>query len=158
MAGPISRLLDPARIQLNLQSTQHVAALEETAGLLKTHPDVHNFDGFFQELLVRDRLDTTYLGYGVALPHARTEHVKNIVMAVGCSKAGVPFDNGQASVRIMFLLGTPKTKPGEYLQVMSALCKVLQDPVQREMLLRVTTPDDFIATMIAAEEKRLRPA
>lgn len=153
MPGPISRLLDPSRIILNLQSTKRTAALNEIARTLASHPDVGNFDGFYHELLARDRLDTTCLGNGIALPHARTEHVKSIVMAVGRSDQGVLFEHGNETVRLMFMLGTPKTKPGDYLQVVSALCKLFKDPAHRESFFNAATPEEFIDAVKAAEEK-----
>src|SRR5258708_6075528 len=122
MAGKITSLLDPARIVLHVQSTKRTAALNEVARLLDGHPDVANFAGFYDELLARDRLDTTCLGNGIALPHARTAHVKKIVMAVGRCDTGIPFDNTGEIVKLFFVLGTPKSKPGDYLAVVSALC------------------------------------
>ena len=56
MAGRISSLLDPTRIVLQLQSTGHDAALAEVAQLLAGHPDVTDFEGFYADLLARDRL------------------------------------------------------------------------------------------------------
>jgi mannitol/fructose-specific phosphotransferase system IIA component (Ntr-type) len=55
MAGKISSLLDPTRIALDVKSTQRTAALNEISKLLATHPAVTNFDGFYRELLARDR-------------------------------------------------------------------------------------------------------
>ena len=96
MAGRITSLLDPSRIALHVQSTKRTAALNEIAKQLDGHPDVANYPAFYDELLARDRLDTTCLGNAVALPHARTEHVKKIVMAVGRADTGIPFDtNGE---------------------------------------------------------------
>jgi len=128
MAGRITSLLDPARINLHLQSTRRTAALNEIARLLENHPEVADYGGFYEELLARDRLDTTSLGNGIALPHARTEHVRKIVIAVGRSDPGIAFDDKGEVVRLFFVLGTPKSKPGDYLAVVSALCKVLKDP------------------------------
>ena len=153
MPGKISSLLDPSRIALHVQNTRRTAALNEIAQQLNGHPDVLNFDGFYAELLARDRLDTTCLGNAVALPHARTEHVKNIVLAVGRSDGGILFEQSKETVRLMFMLGTPKTKPGDYLLVVSALCKLLKDPADRESFMVATTPEAFIAAIIAAETK-----
>ena len=153
MAGRITSLLDPKRIALNVQGTKRTVALNEVARLLEGHPDVVNFQGFYDELLARDRLDTTCLGNGIALPHARTEHVKQIVMAVGRSAAGIPFDANGEIVRLFFVLGTPKTKPGDYLAVVSALCKILKDPADRASFLSAPTPEAFIAAIAAAEAK-----
>lgn len=153
MAGKISSLLDPARIALHVPGTKRTAALHDIARLLDGDADVVNFAGFYEELLARDRLDTTCLGNGVVLPHARTEHVKKIVMAVGRSDAGIPFDDKGEIVKLIFVLGTPKSKPGDYLAVMSALCKLLRDPKDRDAMLAAPTPEAFIATIAAIETK-----
>jgi mannitol/fructose-specific phosphotransferase system IIA component (Ntr-type) len=152
-AGRITSLLHPARIALNVQSVKRTAALNEVSRLLQGHEDVANYDGFYDELLARDRLDTTCLGNAVALPHARTEHVRQIVMAVGRSDTSIPFDATGEPVRLFFVLGTPKSKPGDYLTVVSTLCKILRDPGDRDSLFQAGTPQAFIAAIAAIEAK-----
>jgi mannitol/fructose-specific phosphotransferase system IIA component (Ntr-type) len=158
MAGKITPLLDPARITLHLQSTKRTAALTEISKLLDGHPMVDSYAGFYEELLARDRLDTTCLGNGVALPHARTEHVKEIVLAVGRSDTGIVADEKGEVVRLFFVLGTPKSKPGDYLAVVSALCRILREAATREALLAAATPEEFIGVIRAAEDKLAQPA
>ena len=155
MAVRLSTLLDPSRITLAIQSTKRTTALNEVAKLLESHPDVANFQGFYNELLARERLDTTCLGNEVALPHARTEHVKKIVLAVGRSQDGVLFENSNQNVRLMFVLGTPKSNPTDYLILVGALCRLIKDPTSREALLAAPTPDAFIATMRELENRIL---
>ena len=153
MPGKISSLLHPSRIALNVTVAKRTAALHDIARLLDGHPDVANFAAFYEELLARDRLDTTCLGNAVALPHARTDHVKKIVLAVGRSDAGIPFDDKGEIVKLIFVLGTPKSKPGDYLAVVSALCKLLRDPGDRAAFLAAPTPEAFIAAITAAETR-----
>ena len=157
MAGRLSTLLDPSRIRLQVQSNKRTVALNEIARLLDGHPDVTNYQGFYNELLARERLDTTCLGNEIALPHARTEHVQKIVMAVGRSDSGVHFENSNQTVKIMFVLGTPKSNPTDYLQVVSALCKILKDSANRDALFAAATPEEFIQAIVTAEEKLLAP-
>ena len=158
MAGRISTLLDPSRIRLQVQSNKRTVALNEIARLLDGHPDVTNYQGFYNELLARERLDTTCLGNEIALPHARTEHVQKIVMAVGRSDSGVLFENSNQTVKLLFVLGTPKSNPTDYLQVVSALCKIFKDPANRDALFNAATPEQFMQAISAAEEKLLAPA
>lgn len=153
MPGRLTKLLDPSRINLQVQSTKRTAALNEVARLLAPHPEVANFDGFYNELLARERLDTTYLGNEIALPHARTEHVKGIVLAIGRSPAGVHFENCNQTVRLMFILGTPKSNPTDYLLVVSSLCKILKEAANHDALMAAATPEDFIAALTAAETR-----
>ena len=158
MAGLLRTLLAPARVVLALQSTKRTAALNEVARLLEGHPAVTNYTGFYNELLARDRLDTTCLGNEIALPHARTEHVSDLVLAIGRSPGGVSFEKDNQTIRLLFVLGTPKSNPMGYLQVVSVLCKIFRDPANRAALLAAKTPEDFVATLAAAEDKLSRPA
>jgi mannitol/fructose-specific phosphotransferase system IIA component (Ntr-type) len=153
MAGTLALLLDPARIVLNLQSTRRIDALYEVAHLLDGQPDVTNFQGFYNELLAREGLDTTCLGNGVALPHARTEHVARIVLAVGRSDHGVFFENSSQTVRLLFVLGTPKSNAGDYLQLVGMLCRIIKDAANLETLLKAPTTADFIQTLLALEAR-----
>jgi mannitol/fructose-specific phosphotransferase system IIA component (Ntr-type) len=152
MAGRLTALLHPSRISLHVQATKRTVAINEVARLLDGHEDVTNFQGFYNELLARERLDTTCLGNEVALPHARTEHVRSIVLAVGRSDAGVHFENSNQTVRLLFVLGTPKSNPGDYLQVVSALCKMLKEPANREALMTAATPEAFIQVVSSLEQ------
>ena len=158
MAVRLSQLLDPSRITLALQSTGHSAAIDEVAQLLRMHPAVVNFDGFYQTLLARDRLDTTYLGHGIALPHARTAHVKANVAAVGRSARGISYEDNQPPVRLLFVLGTPRDQPDEYLKLISLLCRLIKEEANRTALLNAPTPAAFIATVVELENKILGPA
>jgi mannitol/fructose-specific phosphotransferase system IIA component (Ntr-type) len=153
MAGKISSLLHPSRVTLSVTAADRGLALRQIAQLLDGHPDVTEFAGFYEELLIRDRLDTTCLGNGVALPHARTEHVAKIVLAAGRCDAGLPFDDQGEIVRLIFVLGTPKSKPGDYLGIVSALCKILRAAPDREALLTAPTPEAFIAALAAVETR-----
>jgi len=157
MATRLSKLLDPSRITLAVQNTKRTAAINEVARLLENHPDVANFQNFYNELLARERLDTTCLGNEIALPHARTEHVKKIVLAVGRSNEGVLFENSNQTVRLMFVLGTPKNNPTDYLILVGALCRLIKDAAAREALMAAPTPETFIATVTELENRILGP-
>ncbi len=158
MAGRLTALLHPSRISLNVHATKRTVAIHEVARLLESHTEVTSFQGFYNELLARERLDTTCLGNEIALPHARTEHVQSIVLSVGRSEAGVLFENSNQKVRLLFVLGTPKSNPGDYLLVVSALCRLLKEPAHREALMQAATPEDFIEAVRLAEEGKLIPA
>ncbi len=157
MAGLLRTLIDPSRIVLAVRSTRRTTALNEVARQLDGHPLVANYAGFYQELLARDRLDTTCLGNEIALPHARTEHVSGLVLAIGRSPAGVNFEKDNQTVRLLFVLGTPKHNPMAYLQVVSTLCKIFKDAANREALLAADTPEAFAEVLLAAEDRLTAP-
>ena len=153
MASLLVQYLDPALIALDLQNTKRTAAINEVARLLEGHPYVTSYAGLYNDLLARERLDTTCLGNEIAIPHARTEHVSRIVMAVGRSGPGVWFENSKQTVRLIFVLGTPKSNPVDYLQLVGLLCRLLKEPANRAALLEAPTPEAFVAALLAFEAR-----
>ena len=153
MSSKLAAVLDPSRVLLHVASTKRTTALHEVARQLDGHPEVLNFAGFYDELLARERVDPTYIGHGIALPHARTEHVKRIVLAIGRSEPGVFFENCRQTVRLMFVLGTPKSNPGDYLQLVGLLCRLLKDAAGRDALFGAATPDAFIGALLELEAR-----
>ncbi len=151
----ISQLLDPSRIVLDIQATKRTNAIHEVARRLEGLPQLTNFTSFYTELLARERLDTTCIGNEIALPHARTDHTSEIIMAVGRSPGGVLFENSNQMVKLMFVLATPKSRAQDYLMVVGALCRLLKDPALRGALMEASTPESFIDLIAQAE---LRPA
>lgn len=149
----ISQLLDPSRIVLDVQATKRTHAINEVARRLEGIPQLTNFSAFYTELLARERLDTTCIGNEIALPHARTDHTSEIVMAVGRSNGGVLFENSNQTVRLMFVLATPKSRAQDYLLVVGALCRLLKDPALRAALMEAVSPESFIELIAQAEER-----
>lgn len=147
----LSQLLAPARIVIDVQATKRTQAIHEVAKRLEGLPEITNFSGFYTELLARERLDTTCIGNEVALPHARTDHASEIVMAAGRSTGGVLFENSNQTVRLLFVLATPKNRALEYLQVVGMLCRLLKDAATRTALLEAATPEAFYDAIVQAE-------
>lgn len=95
------------------------------------------------DLLARQAAGSVALDETVAVPHARTGAVKRLVIAGGRHVNGVPFDEKHQSVRLVFLILTPKERAAEYLRVLAALASRLRDPATRSRLLTAGTSDEF---------------
>ena len=147
MPVQLPHLLQASRILLRVQATKRITAITEVAQLLNGHPDLADFASFHDALLARERLESTYIGNGVALPHARTDHARSTVLAVGRSASGIRFENGDQPVRLIFVVATPKSQPGDYLALVGSLCRVLKDPAVRSALLTATTAEEFIGAL-----------
>jgi mannitol/fructose-specific phosphotransferase system IIA component (Ntr-type) len=150
----ISSLLKPEQIKLELDQTKRCNAINEVAQLLQANPNVTNFAGFYEELLARERIESTCLGNEIAFPHARTDSLKGMVLAIGRSTAGVWFENSSQNVKLIFVIGTPKRMVTDYLSVVGGLARLLKDATTREQLLSAPTVDDFTATLTKAESGR----
>ena len=150
----ISSLLKSDQIKLELDQAKRCNAINEVAQLLQNNPNVTNFAGFYEELLARERIESTCLGNEIAFPHARTDSLKGMVLAVGRSTGGVWFENSSQNVKLIFVIGTPKRMVTDYLSVVGGLARLLKDASTREQLLTVQGVDEFIATLTKAESGR----
>ncbi|WP_297434466.1 PTS sugar transporter subunit IIA [uncultured Cetobacterium sp.] len=102
-------------------------------------------DIFYKEILERENVGTTGIGMGVAIPHARTEVVKDIVVSVALLKRPVDFDSLDGEkVKIVILVGAPKGESKKYLELLSSLAKIFRDKKIRESILESTTTECLI--------------
>ncbi|NBR70861.1 MAG: PTS sugar transporter subunit IIA [Verrucomicrobia bacterium] len=143
----LTELLQPGHILLDLQETKRTAAIHRVAALLEKDEGVIQFQGFYDELLARERVEATTLGNGVAFPHARTDHVKRLVLAVGRSTAGVNFENGGENIHFIFVIGTPRRMVTEYLALVGAMARILRQDEVRGKLMAAKSPEEFLAAM-----------
>lgn len=150
----IVELLKPELIKLNLVATKKCPAIREVADLLEHDPRVLDFKKFYGELLERERINTTSVGNELAFPHARIDQLSDMVIAAGRSVGGVDFeDNGQQTVRLIFVIGTPKKMVTDYLRLVGGLARLLKHADVRQKLLKAQTEEDFISIIREAEEK-----
>src|SRR5260221_11814416 len=150
----ISSLLKPEQIKMELVQQKRCNAINEVAHLLPTNPNVTNFAGFYEELLARERIESTCLGNEIAFPHARTDFLKGMVLAVGRSPQGVWFENCGQTVKLIFVIGTPKRMVTDYLSVVGGLARLLKDSSTRENLIAAPNAGEFLHVLTRAEGGR----
>ena len=99
------------------------------------------------DLLERTRVSSVCIAADIALPHARTAAVERLVLAVGRTAGEAAFDAEHPHVRLVFLIGTPKQSPADYLKLVAGLSRLLRDPVARGALLTAETETRFRAVL-----------
>ncbi len=123
-------------IFLDLEASDKNAAILKMVHRMKLADAIDDEAKFYKEVLEREKLGSTSIGNGVALPHARTENVSEIVVAMARLGEGIKYDNENTlPVRLIFLLGTPLKAVGEYLKLLARLSKILKDNATRKSLL-----------------------
>ena len=148
----VATLLRADRINLNIQAGQKNAALREVASQLNQTGCITDFNAFFNEILERERVSNTALGHDIAIPHARTEQCREILIAVGRNAAGIDFEvKDGGPVRLIFLIGTPKQMVTEYLRVVGNLARLLRQDALRQALLTAPDAATFIKLIDQAE-------
>jgi len=152
-AAQLAALLRPEAIALSLQARQKIPALREIAALLAANAAIPNLETFVQEILAREREGNTALGHAIAMPHARTDQCRAIVIAVGRSANGIDYQATDGRpVNLVFLIGTPKPQVTEYLRVVGSLARILSRDDIRRQLLSVPDATQFIAAIAGMKE------
>lgn len=102
--------------------------------------------GFYQALVDREKVVTTGIGMGVAIPHAKLPILDDFFIVIGILKKGVDWKAlDGAPVRLIFMIGGPDDKQTEYLQILSGLTATLKGEDRRKKMVTATTPEEVLA-------------
>jgi PTS system nitrogen regulatory IIA component len=111
--------------------------IEELAEVVSTHhPEIDHWKlvGALQD---RERLNSTALGEGVAIPHGRLPGVKRVVAAFGRSPQGVDFNSLDGKpTHLFFLLVAPEDSAGAHLKALARISRLLKDESFRARLMQ----------------------
>jgi PTS system nitrogen regulatory IIA component len=105
-------------------------------------------DTFYRAVLEREKLVSTGIGMGLAIPHAKLPSLSHFFLAVGIHRRGIEWESlDNSPVRLIFLIGGPDDKQSHYLQLLSTLTTYLRDPELRRKLMSATTPAEVVALL-----------
>ncbi|RII26848.1 MAG: PTS fructose transporter subunit IIA [Geobacter sp.] len=132
----LSALLQPADIIADLTATSKDDVLVELAGLIaERHPGLDR-DELIRVLMERERLGSTGIGDGIAVPHGKLKQARELVLAFGRSRSGVEFSSLDGRpVHLFFVLIAPQDAVGSHLKMLARISRLLKDPGVRRRLM-----------------------
>ena len=133
----ISKLLPPSNIVLDLEVSSKKRMFEQ-AGLIFENNQGIASSLVFDSLFARERLGSTGLGQGVAIPHGRIKGLREAVAAFVRLGTPVPFDSPDGKpVKLLFILLVPEQATEQHLQILSELAQLFSDDALREQLIQI---------------------
>jgi PTS system nitrogen regulatory IIA component len=145
----IAKLLPPSNILLDLEVTSKKRMFEQ-AGLLFENNQGIGRSIVFDSLFARERLGSTGLGQGVAIPHGRIKGLKDAVGAFVRLASPVAFDSPDGKpVNLVFFLLVPEQANERHLQILSELAQLFSDRELRERLATESDPSSLHQTITA---------
>ena len=134
----LAAILPLEQILLDVDITSKKRAFEELGFLFENLQGI-NRSTVTDSLLARERLGSTGLGHGVAIPHGRIKGLKQPHAALLRLKAGIGFDAiDQEPVRILICLLMPESNVQQHLEILSDIAQLLGDKQMREQFKTVT--------------------
>lgn len=133
-------------ISLKLKSKNKDDVLMELADLIAVSPDVHNEENvIYKALIEREKLGSTGIRKGVAIPHAKTDAADRLTIAFGISKDKIDFKSlDNESVNIFFVFASPMKDSQVYLKVLARISRLIREEEFRNELLACKTPAEVI--------------
>ena len=140
---------------IDLKSSDKTAVLYELVDILMKSGGIKkgNREKLFNILCKREKLGSTGIANGAAIPHGKSDLVKNITIAIGISHNGVDFDSVDGQKTCIFaLLIAPPSSTAPHLRALARIARLLKNKTFRHVLINTKSPEDAIK-LIATEEK-----
>ncbi len=153
----ICKVLSLERIIVGLKNRDKKRVLQEILEVAATSGKIRDKEKLFKSILQREQLQTTGVGLGLAIAHAKSEEVEEIVLSLGISKDGVEYDalDGQP-VYIIFLLVASPEKNTEYLSVLAKISRIFREADFREAVMHAESSAKVMNLLKEREEGHYR--
>ena len=140
-------------IDLDLKSKNRESILVELSKLLERSKNILVEDNdIYKALVDREKLGSTGIGKGVAIPHAKTESAKELTVAFGISRKGIDFNSmDDEEVHIFFVFASPNKDSQIYLKVLARISRLIRKENFRQNLMDCKTAKEVIACIAEKE-------
>ena len=148
----IVEMLKPEYIIEALQSDKKKdVLLELSAPFLKNYPELDP-DIALSVLMAREKLGSTGIGEGIAIPHGKIVGLDNLIVCFGRSAAGIDFNAMDRNpVHLFFLLLAPENSAGQHLKMLAKISRMLKDSRFRAKLMEAKSRDEIFG-MISQQD------
>ena len=140
-------------IDLDLKSKNRESILVELSKLLERSKNILVEDNdIYKAVVDREKLGSTGIGKGVAIPHAKTESAKELTVAFGISRKGIDFNSmDDEEVHIFFVFASPNKDSQIYLKVLARISRLIREENFRQNLMDCKTAKEVIACIAEKE-------
>ena len=150
----IAEVLTRDTVILDLKATSKPAVIEELVERVTDQYPTLNRDSLVSVLLEREKLCSTAVDEGVAIPHGKVSGLSNIIAAFGRSVEGIDFDSLDGKPTHLFiLLLAPETSSGVHLKLLARISRIFSNPEFRSRLMDTTTEEELYQMIIEEDAK-----
>jgi mannitol/fructose-specific phosphotransferase system IIA component (Ntr-type) len=149
----LTELLTPDRVVLPLPAGDRQTAIAALTRRLTEHAG-GGYEEVLGAVMERESVLSTGIGFGVAIPHARSGAVRELTMVAGVCPSPVQFDSIDGEpVRLFFLIVGPEASAGLHVKILSRIARLVRRDSVRQQLIEATTADAFYNVLLDAEAR-----
>ena len=132
-------------ISLSLQGGNKSTIIRNLVQLLTKTVSIKDVDAIIGLLEEREKLKTTGIGSGIAIPHCKSAEVDKVHIVIGISKEGIEFESlDQQPANFFFLLVAPEKGGSEHLKASAKIVRLFREEKVQEQLLQLNTSKEVI--------------
>ncbi len=137
-----------------LQGTDKASILKELSSILVKPCQVASVEELLQVLLDREKLGSTGIGEGIAIPHGRLKRLKRFFISFGRSLRGVDFDSiALKPSQLFFLVMAPENSAVDNLKLLGRIVTLLKEPSFKRRLMEAPSQKDLFQVISEEDEK-----
>jgi nitrogen PTS system EIIA component len=149
----LDQILRLQSVNDNLRARTKTEALAELSEMIINDGPKLDQSQVLEVLLQREKLGSTGIGDGIAIPHGKVGALKELVVAFGRSKEGIDFDSLDGKpVHLFFLLLAPENCTGRHLKTLAKISKMLKVNSFRKMFMEAKSKDDLYRIIVEQDE------
>lgn len=150
----ITDILHEDSIIMELTAKDKKGVLEELVSVLVDSGRIKDKERSLEVLLEREKLGSTGIGDGIAIPHGKLKEINNIVCSFGRATEGIDFQSiDEKPSYLFFLLLAPEGGAGDHLQALARLSRILKNGQLRERLMKAGSEQEIYHLIVEADER-----
>lgn len=148
----ISQLIDKDSIIANLTARDKKGVIDELAATISNTTKATPKE-IATVLMEREKLGSTGIGGGIAIPHGKLDQVGSVIVGFGLSRGGVEYESlDNKRVHIFFLLLTSENSTGSHLKVLAQISKLLKKDQFKKGLLAAKSREEIFEIIVSQDE------
>ena len=150
----LTTILLPNCVKVPLESKEKEGVIIELIDLLDSHGQLSDREAALEAVLEREKIRSTGIGSEIAIPHAKCNAVKELVMALGIAAEGIDFESiDDKPVTIVILLVSPLDQIGLHIQALARISKLMLDEDFKKQLEHASSCEQLYELLSSRENE-----
>lgn len=144
----MDKILSTRLVKLDFDAKDKLDAIEQLAELIDNEGKLGNYEGYINQVLEREKVFPTSIGYSVAIPHGKSNSVNEAAIAFGRLNHEIPWSE-EENIRYVFLIAVPESEAGDtHLKILAQISRKLMREEFRNKIEAAVSADEIINAMI----------
>jgi len=150
----LTKILKPTSVKVPLEGKDKNSLITELVDLLDANGLLPNRDAALDAVMLREQMQSTGIGSGIAVPHGKCNTVKELIMAIGITAEPIDFSSvDEMPVSIVILLISPVGQTGPHIQALARISRLMLDQSFKRQLEQAHSAEQLYELLSSREKE-----